>query len=97
MRHPTWRTGVVIAMVVALGYVYSILFMAPSFVKDASLRWSVVVGALVAGLVMLYYLWRRHPGLKQQLQEVEAPGPSHPPEGGSAQVEPEATRSGRSR
>ncbi len=84
IRHPTWRTGLFIAMVVALGYVYSILFSAPSFAGDPSLRWSVVAGALMAGIVMLGYLWRRHPSLKHRLREAEAPGPPHPPDGASA-------------
>jgi hypothetical protein len=79
MRHPSLRTGVVIAIVVGLGIVYTVLFMAPPFVRDPSLRWSVVLGALVAGIAMLIYLWRRHPALTQQVQETEVPGPSHPP------------------
>ena len=79
MRHPTLRTGVVIAIVLGLGLLYTVLFSAPSFAGDPSLRWSVVLGALVAGIAMLIYLWRRHPSLAERVQETEAPGPSHPP------------------
>lgn len=78
-RYPTVRTGVVIAVVLGLGYVYSILLSTPSFAGDSSLRWSVMVGVLVAFIAMALYLWRRHPSLRRQVHEVEAPGPPHPP------------------
>ena len=77
-RYPTVRTGVVIALVLGLGYVYSILLSTPSFAGDPSLRLSVMVG-VVAFVAMLLYLWRRHPSLRRQVHEVEAPGPPHPP------------------
>ncbi len=81
LRHPTWRTGVWIGLVVGLGAVFTFLLMAPPLVRDAYLRWSVLLGVLVTGIAMLYYLVRRHPDLRRAVRRVEQPGPPHAPGG----------------
>jgi hypothetical protein len=84
LRHPMWRSGIVIGLAIGVGMVMVFLFLIPSLEHDASLRWSVLLGSVVAFLVMCGYLWRRHPGLRRAVQETEAPGPPHPP--GDARV-----------
>jgi uncharacterized membrane protein len=81
LRHPTWRSGMIIGLAIGIGMVMVFLFLVPSFEHDASLRWSVLLGSVVAFLVMAVYLWRRHPSLGQAVRETEAPGPPHPPGG----------------
>jgi hypothetical protein len=83
LRHPAWRSGVLIGLVVGVGMVEVFLFMAPPIAGDAALRWSVAFGSIVAALAMGIYLWHRHPEFGRAVHDTplgsEVESPPHPP------------------
>lgn len=85
-RHPSWRMGVWIGLVVAFGLFSGLTVMLTTASGQRLPLWSVLGGMLVGFVGMAWHLWRRHPRLAQSFREAplgsEEPPPPYPRERG---------------
>jgi hypothetical protein len=62
-RNPSLRMGLWIGLVVALGFFAGHLYMLVISSGERIPFWSVAGGSVLALGLIIWYLWRRHPGL----------------------------------
>ena len=83
--HPSWRMGVWIGLVVALGLFGGITLMFTTLSRQFLPVWSVLGGMVVGFTGMARYLWQRHPRLEQSFRDAplgsEEGPPAHPSPG----------------
>lgn len=82
-REIAWRMGVLIGLVVAIGFGSGLIFAVSPATGERFSSWIVIGGSLLAVAGMARYLWNRHPLLAASFREValgdETESPPYPP------------------
>lgn len=82
-REIAWRMGVLIGLVIALGFSAGMMFALAPATGERFQSWIVIGGSLLAVAAMALYLWRRHPILAGSFRDVplgdETESAPHPP------------------
>ena len=69
-RHIAWRMGVLLALVIGLGFFAGLGYAAGLSDSSPVPHWKSLGGALVAVLAMAVYLWHSHPELARSFVDV---------------------------
>jgi len=82
-REIAWRMGVLIGLVIAIGFASGLIFAVTPATAERFSSGVVIGGSLLAVAGMAGYLWRQHPLLAASFREValgdETESPPHPP------------------
>jgi hypothetical protein len=79
-RNLALRMGLWIGLVVSFCFTAGLTYMLTTATGERFPLWTVIGGALLAGLAMGWYLWRRHPRLGSEAPlGAEGRTPPHPP------------------
>ncbi len=69
-RYPTAQYFILVLLVFVAFHVYGALLLFSHPLLGAAGSWQIGVGTLGAAVLMGWYLWRRHPLLSRELQEL---------------------------
>ncbi len=82
-REIAWRMGVLIGLVIALGFSAGLMFAVTPATGERFSSWVVIGGSLLAVAGMAWHLWSRHPVLARSFADVplgdETESAPHPP------------------
>lgn len=81
-RELAWRMGLVIGVVLALGFSGGLMFAIAPWTGERFPSWVIIAGSAAAAAAMIVFLWRRHPKLARSFRDVplgdETESPPHP-------------------